>query len=142
MNDTTWTIYREYLDKTGNEAAAASLTLAHTLQETIDAKVSPMPLTALTVAETADRLKVTRQTIYRLFNSGRLPGCRAGRSFAIPGRRNRTLREGRRRRPSPDPCTRDAARGVSRQFLRDHRTILLVCTLSRLSLAGLLQQAA
>ncbi len=38
MNGTTWTIYREYLDKTGSETVAASLALADVLQSTLDAK--------------------------------------------------------------------------------------------------------
>ena len=61
--------------------------------------------TALTVAETADRLKVTRQTIYRLFNSGRLPGCRVGRVLRFPADQIERF-ERRRRRPSRRPLHR------------------------------------
>jgi excisionase family DNA binding protein len=84
MNPTTWTIYREYLDKTGNDAVAASLALADTLQSTLDARQSESERPAgealvLTAKQAAVRLSVSIRTIYDLADSGQLPCQRIGK---------------------------------------------------------------
>ncbi len=60
MNSTTWTIYREYLDKTGSETVAASLALADVLQSTLDAGQTSgqREATMLTPPQVARRLGV------------------------------------------------------------------------------------
>lgn len=40
--------------------------------------------TLLTVAEVAERMRVSKMTIYRLVHTGELPAMRIGRSFRIP----------------------------------------------------------
>ncbi|MFB9382043.1 helix-turn-helix domain-containing protein [Pseudonocardia petroleophila] len=37
----------------------------------------------LTVAEVADRMRVSKMTVYRLVHSGELPAVRFGRSFRV-----------------------------------------------------------
>lgn len=37
----------------------------------------------LTVAEVAERMRVSRMTVYRLVHSGELPAVRFGRSFRV-----------------------------------------------------------
>ncbi|WP_103383294.1 helix-turn-helix domain-containing protein [Pseudonocardia dioxanivorans] len=37
----------------------------------------------LTVAEVAERIRVSKMTVYRLLHSGRLPAVRFGRSFRV-----------------------------------------------------------
>lgn len=37
----------------------------------------------LTVAEIADRMRVSKMTVYRLVHSGELPAVRFGRSFRV-----------------------------------------------------------
>ncbi|MEN6367591.1 MAG: helix-turn-helix domain-containing protein [Thermoguttaceae bacterium] len=84
MNPAINSLYAEYLEHTnGDKAAAASLTLATTIAE--NGGKTP-PDTALTVAETARRLNVTRQTVYEMCQSGRLRSFRAGngRTLRIP----------------------------------------------------------
>jgi len=41
-------------------------------------------LDLLTVAEVASMLRLSKMTIYRLMEKGRLPALRVGRSFRIP----------------------------------------------------------
>lgn len=82
MNDTTFTIYREYLDRThGNEAAAAALTLADAMQRTLDAPKAetrtqgvPVPDRPLTVPEVAKFLRVAPDKVLAWIRSGRLCG--------------------------------------------------------------------
>jgi excisionase family DNA binding protein len=82
MNDTTHTIYREYLDCThGNEAAAAALTLADAMQRTLDApkteSAAPITMTPgkpLTVTEVAKFLRVSPTKVLSWIRSGRLRG--------------------------------------------------------------------
>lgn len=83
MNVAVWTLYREYLDKTGHESVAASLTLADVMQQGLDAG-APAPPAALTAIEAASRLRVNRETIYRLSRSGKLRGCRVGGALRFP----------------------------------------------------------
>ncbi len=75
MNATTWTIYREYLDKTGDPTAAASLTLADAMQTQVD---EGKPSKFLTVNEAAKMLSIDPQTVYRLCWSGQLAHHRLG----------------------------------------------------------------
>jgi len=75
MNPTTWTIYREYLDKTGNESAAASLALADALQSTLDGRQGGSPKEAaktLTPPQAARRLGVHADTVRAWINKGTL----------------------------------------------------------------------
>ncbi len=44
----------------------------------------------LTVSEVADRMRVSKMTVYRLVHSGELPAVRFGRSFRVSARRWRT----------------------------------------------------
>jgi excisionase family DNA binding protein len=84
MNVAVNILYAEYLDHTGGDkAAAASLTLAAVMAET-GGKTPPSM--ALTVAEAARRLNVTRQTVYQMCQSGRLRSFRpgTGRALRIP----------------------------------------------------------
>jgi excisionase family DNA binding protein len=46
-----------------------------------EAERSSMPF--LTVAEVADRMRVSKMTVYRLVHSGELPAVRFGRSFRV-----------------------------------------------------------
>jgi excisionase family DNA binding protein len=82
MDATVNDIYAEYLEHTGGDkAAAASLTLAATLRDCDPATAEPAESNsprALTAAEAADRLRVSRWTIYRLARTGQLSGYRAG----------------------------------------------------------------
>jgi len=41
-------------------------------------------LNLVTVAEVAERLSVSRMTVYRLVHSGELPALRVGRSYRVP----------------------------------------------------------
>jgi len=87
MNPTTWTIYREYLDKTGNDAVAASLALADALQSTLDAKTpeaTPQATTMLTVNEAAERLHLCSAKVYGMCRAGELPNVKVGRVIRIP----------------------------------------------------------
>ena len=38
----------------------------------------------LTVAEVAERMRVSKMTVYRLVHSGEMPAVRFGRSFRVP----------------------------------------------------------
>jgi excisionase family DNA binding protein len=88
MNPTTWTVYRQYLDKVGEPSAAAALTLADALQTQQDAPqpAAPpavAPTGALLVAEAARRLKVAPATVYRLIWAGELKYHRIGRAIRV-----------------------------------------------------------
>lgn len=41
------------------------------------------PASFLTVAEVADRMRVSKMTVYRLVHGGELPAVRFGRSFRV-----------------------------------------------------------
>ena len=88
MNDTIWTTYREYLDRTGEASAAAALTLADALQGTLDAKVTdalpPADKALLTVPEVAKRLHLSRRKVYAMCRLGDLSIVKAGRAVRIP----------------------------------------------------------
>ena len=84
MNAAVNALYAEYLEHIGGDkAAAASLTLAAMMAET-GGKTPPN--TALTVADAARRLGVSRQTVYQMCQSGRLRSFRPGmgRALRIP----------------------------------------------------------
>ena len=38
----------------------------------------------LTVAEVADKMRVSKMTVYRMVHSGELPAMRFGRSYRVP----------------------------------------------------------
>ena len=48
---------------------------------TVHAMDAELPF--LTVAEVADRMRVSKMTVYRLVHSGELPAVRFGRSFRV-----------------------------------------------------------
>jgi excisionase family DNA binding protein len=89
VNPTTWTIYREYLDRTNGDATAASaLTLADALQRTLDAKeiVSPepdLPTGLLDVKTAARQLNLSSKKVYQMCISGEIRCFRTGRSIRI-----------------------------------------------------------
>lgn len=53
----------------------------------------------LTVAEIADRLRLSKMTVYRLIHSGELPAVRIGRSFRVRAAEADTWLQGRRVQP-------------------------------------------
>lgn len=81
MNATVYTIFREYLDKTQQDpAAAASLTLADVLQTTLDTqsqKAGPPAAEAaeqpMTVAEAARWLRIAPGKVLQWIHGGELP---------------------------------------------------------------------
>jgi excisionase family DNA binding protein len=85
MNSDITRLYNEYLELTGNQAAAASLALAEVLREWQPG--APVPATAvpmaLTVAEAAKRLHVAANTVYDLVERGELRHHRVGRAIRI-----------------------------------------------------------
>ncbi len=56
MNARVKALYDEYLKMTGDNGAAASLTLADVMQSTLDAKTTPavMPASVLTVRQASE----------------------------------------------------------------------------------------
>ena len=79
MNSTVYTIFREYLDKTQQDpAAAAALTLADVMQGSLDAQGPSAPQVQSpeqpwTVPEVARRLRVMPQKILRWIREGVMP---------------------------------------------------------------------
>ena len=57
------------------------------MTERLDTMVAEVPEVIgapfLTVAEVADRMRVSKMTVYRLVHSGELPAVRFGRSFRV-----------------------------------------------------------
>ncbi len=103
MNARVKELYVEYLKMTGDNGAAASLTLADVMQSTLDAKTTPavMPASVLTVRQASERMGVSPRTIYDLCDSGRLRCQRIG-----------TGRGTIRIRPSDlDDCANDSTSG-------------------------------
>jgi excisionase family DNA binding protein len=120
MNPTVYTIYREYLDKTGQDAgAAAALTLADVMQNIMDAQPADAPASAksaarpddapLTVYEAAARLRLSPKTLYAMCARGDLPSFRAGRSVRIAA-----AEVARFEKPQP---TRSLRRLVGKQYV-------------------------
>jgi len=66
----------------GDRSAAAALTLAAALRDNRPAP-SEQNKDALTIAETATRLKVATNTVYGLVEKGELPHHRIGRTIRI-----------------------------------------------------------
>ena len=80
MNNQVVGEYNEYLKLTdGDKAAAASLTLAAVMLEG-RSEAPAQPAMALTVAEAARRLRVSRCTVYQMCQSGRLRSFRPGQA--------------------------------------------------------------
>lgn len=73
MNDHTLTLYREYLDKTNDASAAASLTLADVMQSQGN-HVASQHDRPLTVPEVAKLLRVRPNKVLSWIRSGRLRG--------------------------------------------------------------------
>lgn len=88
MNATTWTIYREYLNRVNDPVAASNLTLADAMRSNAGGEQSvtsePPVDRQLTVAEAATKLRVSRRIVYELCGSGLLPNYRVGHSIRIP----------------------------------------------------------
>ena len=51
---------------------------------TADAAGTVVPAPFLTVAEVAQRMRVSKMTVYRLVHSGELTAVRVGRSYRVP----------------------------------------------------------
>jgi excisionase family DNA binding protein len=102
MNARVKALYDEYLKMTGENGAAASLTLADVMQSTLDAKTTAVtPASVLTVRQASERMGVSSRTIYDLCDSGRLRCQRIG-----------TGRGTIRIRPSDlDDCANDSTGG-------------------------------
>ena len=71
MNATTFTIYREYLEKTGDPSAAASLTLADTLRSSLDAKAAPPAGAVLNIKQAATYLGYSSDGLRKIVNRTR-----------------------------------------------------------------------
>ena len=114
MNAAVNALYAEYLDHTGGDkAAAASLTLAAMMAET-GGKTPPS--TALTVAEAARRLNVTRQTVYQM--------CQSGRLRSLPARHRPALRIPLE---AIEECeNQERGQGAGPAIPRHHQALLLV----------------
>ena len=75
MNDKVQKLYNDYLTMTGqNETAAASLTLADTMQSMQD-HVTPAHGVPMTVPEVAKFLRVRPDKVLGWIRSGELAGC-------------------------------------------------------------------
>jgi excisionase family DNA binding protein len=86
MNPTTWTIYREYLDRVGEPNAAAALTLADAMQTARDAnrvEVSPPPGQPLTVKDVARRLRISPRRAYDLCVQRHIRTFKVGRQIRV-----------------------------------------------------------
>lgn len=80
-NDISETVqlHHEFMQHVGgSHEAAATLALVHTLREMRGEQAKPAPAGVLTVAEAADVLGVSADTIYDLCASGRLRHARIG----------------------------------------------------------------
>lgn len=83
MNDSVLRDYDEALALTGDKIAAASLALAAALRDAHPAAAPAEPPATLTVPEAAERLRVNKQTVYRLCRDGRLPSYKVGSALRI-----------------------------------------------------------
>ena len=82
MNAAVNALYADYLEHTGGDrAAAASLTLAAVMAET--GQTPAQPSAALTVAEAAEQLRISQDTVYALVAKGELPHHRIGKGRSI-----------------------------------------------------------
>ena len=73
IND-TFALYKRFQDEIGDALAASQLTLAHAILSRQHARDE----IALTVAEVAERLKVSTKKIYQMVETGEIPHCRVG----------------------------------------------------------------
>ena len=92
MNDAVLRLYNDYLEKTSDKAAAASLTLADVMQSSLDARGEPAVLpaaeTPLTIKDAAARLGVAAGKVYDLTALGQLRHLPGGQVNPLPaGRR-------------------------------------------------------
>ena len=78
--EATLALYRRFEAETGDPVAASNLTLAHAMLQQHERQQE----TAFTVAETAQRLKVSEKKVYRLCEAGDLIHHRVGRAIRIP----------------------------------------------------------
>lgn len=87
MNDTVLQLYGEYMQHTGDKAAAASLALADVLLANKEASAAGVPTDRpLSVAEAAKLMHVAPNTVYELCAKGGLAHHRIGRAIRIaPG---------------------------------------------------------
>lgn len=87
MNPAVNALYAEYLEHTGDKAAAASLTLAATLRECAPATpagvADPLLPRSLTVAQAAKRLGVGADRVYDLCRRGEVAHHRLGKAIRI-----------------------------------------------------------
>ena len=83
MNPAVEQLFAEYLQRTGEIAAAASLTLADVMQSSADRVEATPPGQPFTVAEAAKRLNISACTVYELCQKGRLSHHRVGRAIRI-----------------------------------------------------------
>ena len=114
MNNQVVSQYNEYLKLTGGDKiAAAGLTLAAVMMEG-HSEAPAQPMTALTVAEAARRLRVSRYTVYEMCKSGRLRSFRPGTGphCGFPWRPSRSART-------------KAESGSLPRVPRHHQTLLL-----------------
>ena len=85
MNDAVLRLYNDYLEKTSDKAAAASLTLADVMQSSLDARGEPAVLpaaeTPLTIKDAAASLGVAAGKVYDLTALGQLRHFRVGKSI-------------------------------------------------------------
>jgi len=84
MNNQVLSQYNEYLKVTaGNEAAAASLTLATIMLDGRSDSSAPPAGALLTVIEAASRLRVSTRQIYEMCAAGELRAFKVGRLLRI-----------------------------------------------------------
>ncbi|MGD0897105.1 MAG: helix-turn-helix domain-containing protein [Thermoguttaceae bacterium] len=90
MNNQVVSQYDEYLKLTNDPAAAASLALADVMQRTLDASggvAANRPVQTvdepLTVAEVAQRLRVSRRVAYELCQAGQIEAFKVGRAIRV-----------------------------------------------------------
>jgi len=78
IND-TFALYKGFHDEIGDALAASQLTLAHAILSRQHARDE----IALTVAEVAERLKVSTKKIYQMVAAGEIPHSRVGDQIRI-----------------------------------------------------------
>jgi len=86
MNDTVVRLFTEYLDLTGDKAAAASLVLADALTSKTPEPIiaEPENCRSYTVKDAARRLNLSSKKVYQMCIAGELRCFKAGRAIRIP----------------------------------------------------------
>ena len=79
MIDETLALFNRFRDEAGDSVAASYLTLAHAML----VQQQGLREIALTVAEVADRLKVSAKKVYQMVEAGEIPHCRVGDQIRI-----------------------------------------------------------